>query len=138
MTTRTQVPRPAPTPTPDAHRSRASSPLRAIGPTTVLVIGAVLIAVVLGGAKLSFADTVARIAILIALTHAWNILSGFAGMISLGVSAFVGAGAYTVAMTVANLGWPWWLALLAVIPAMIVVGYILSIPLLRLRADYFA
>lgn len=138
MTTRTQVPRPAPTPTPDAHRSRASSPLRAIGPTTVLVIGAVLIAVVLGGAKLSFADTVARIAILIALAHAWNILSGFAGLISLGVSAFVGAGAYTVAMTVANLGWPWWLALLAVIPAMIVVGYILSIPLLRLRADYFA
>lgn len=120
------------------RRGRTAALAIAARPTVVLVVAAVLVVSVLGGAKLSFADTVARIAILVALAHAWNVLSGFAGLISLGVSAFVGAGAYTVAMTVTNLGWPWWSALLAVIPAMIVVGYILSVPLLRLRADYFA
>ncbi|WP_167035696.1 ABC transporter permease subunit [Microbacterium ulmi] len=119
--------------TPLYRRTRTIAP-----PVVVVVIAAVLMGVVLGGAKLSLVDTAARIALLIAVAHAWNLLAGFAGLISLGTSAFVGAGAYTVAMAVANLGWPWWAALLLVVPAMLVVGYLLSIPLLRLRADYFA
>jgi len=40
-----------------------------------------------------------------------NILTGFTGLISLGHAAFVGVGAYSSALLVSKLGFPFWLAL---------------------------
>lgn len=68
----------------------------------------------------------------------WNILGGYAGYESFGHSAFVGIGAYTTALLLAEAGWSPVLtapvgALIAATVA-VVVGY----PCLRLRGPYFA
>jgi branched-chain amino acid transport system permease protein len=47
------------------------------------------------------------------MASTWNIMGGFTGYISLGHSAFLGIGAYTTAILVVQLGWPWWAGLLA-------------------------
>ena len=74
----------------------------------------------------------------VALAQAWNILGGFSGQMSLGVGAFVGTSAYTVALTMTRLGWSW---LPGMVAGMVVAGALsalLAFPLLRLKGDYFA
>ena len=44
-------------------------------------------------------------------THGLNIMMGFTGLLSLGHAAFVGVGAYTVALAQIHLGLPFWLAI---------------------------
>lgn len=72
------------------------------------------------------------------LTTSWNLVGGFAGVLPLGHSAYVGIGAYT--STVLWIAWgvsPWigmWVGgILAAI-----VGIIIGIPTLKLRGAYFA
>ena len=66
------------------------------------------------------------------------VLTGFAGLISLGHVGFLMLGAYAYAICVSRLGWPPELALVAsaVIPA--VFGLIVGIPSLRLHGLYLA
>jgi branched-chain amino acid transport system permease protein len=71
-------------------------------------------------------------------TTTWNLVGGFAGVLPLGHSAYVGIGAYT--STVLFITWgisPWagmWVGgLIAAI-----VGAIIGIPTLKLRGAYFA
>ncbi len=74
----------------------------------------------------------------IALAQSWNILAGYGGQVSLGVSAFVGTGAYSAALLElhAGLGYP--LGILAATVAGAVLAAVLAVPLLRLRGDYFS
>jgi branched-chain amino acid transport system permease protein len=69
--------------------------------------------------------------------HGLNLLTGYTGQISLGHGAFMGVGAYTVGI-LANLGWPFWLALPAAGLMAAAVGMIFGIPSLRLRGLYLA
>src|SRR4051794_33530791 len=62
-----------------------------------------------------------------------NIVTGFSGQLSLGQSAFVGVGAYTTVILVADHGWSYY----ATIPAAVVVcfaaGLVIGIPATRIR-----
>lgn len=109
-----------------------------IVPSVALILVAVLALVVVGTGRLATADLVTTIAILIVLAQSWNLLGGYAGLVSLGISAFVGSGAYATVVLLANAGIPWPAAFPLVFVISLVLGGILAIPLMRLRGDYFA
>ena len=66
-----------------------------------------------------------------------NLQFGYAGLLNFGHVAFMLAGAYGTAMTV-EFGGSLWLGLVVGILAAVLLGLLLGIPTLRLRADYFA
>ncbi len=71
-----------------------------------------------------------------ALTLSLNILTGYAGQVSLGHAAFFGIGAYTSAMLAVRYGWPFLPALLAAMVVTGLVGGFLGLPSLRVRHDF--
>ncbi|OHV57571.1 hypothetical protein BCD48_42825 [Pseudofrankia sp. BMG5.36] len=82
-------------------------------------------------------DVATTLLAFVALAQGWNVLAGYGGQFSLGVSAFVGTGAYAAGLSQLHLS-------LAYPVAMVVAGgcggllaLVLAWPLLRLRGDYF-
>jgi branched-chain amino acid transport system permease protein len=75
--------------------------------------------------------------ILLTLATMWNLLAGYAGLISVGQQAYIGVGAYTVFMLAENGQSPF-----LAIPAAALVSALVALPasfvLLRLRREYFA
>lgn len=69
---------------------------------------------------------------------AWNILGGYAGMVSLGHNAFFAIGAYTSTLLFLRLGVTPWLGMLAGGLLAALVGVALGIVCFRLRSHYFA
>jgi len=67
-----------------------------------------------------------------------NILTGYTGLVSLGQAAFMGVGAYTVAVLEARLGTPFLLNLLAGGFMAAGVGMVVGIPSLRVKGLYLA
>jgi branched-chain amino acid transport system permease protein len=67
-----------------------------------------------------------------------NILTGYTGLVSLGQAAFMGVGAYTVAVLEARLGTPVLLNLLGAGFAAAAVGLVFGIPSLRVKGLYLA
>jgi len=67
-----------------------------------------------------------------------NLLSGYAGQISLGHAAFLGIGAYSSAYLTVKLGLPFWFALPASGMITAVAGILIGIPALRLKGLYLA
>jgi len=67
-----------------------------------------------------------------------NLITGYAGQISLGHAAFFGIGAYTAALASTKLGSPFLLNLPLSALAAGVVGAVLGIPCLRVRDDFLA
>lgn len=67
-----------------------------------------------------------------------NFAFGYAGLISLGHAAFVGTGAYGVALLTTLLGWSPWQALPAAIAGTAVLALLIGVPLLRLKGHYLA
>jgi branched-chain amino acid transport system permease protein len=74
----------------------------------------------------------------IAIAQAWNILAGFSGQVSLGSAAFVATGGYAAALILAHSNVDYVVGLIAAAGASAVLALLLSVPLLRLRGDYFA
>lgn len=72
------------------------------------------------------------------LGTSWNILSGYAGQISLGQSVFFGLGAYTSSLLLVHLGLNPWLGMLVGMLLTVVVGCLIGIPCFRLQGRYFA
>jgi len=68
----------------------------------------------------------------------WNILTGFAGQISLGQSVFLGVGGYTSAALLVKFGVSPWIGLFAGIIASMALGWFIGIPCFRLKGRYFA
>ena len=66
-----------------------------------------------------------------------NLQFGYAGLLNFGHVGFMLVGAYGTAMTV-EFGGSLWLGILVGITAAVLLGLLLGIPTLRLRADYFA
>jgi ABC-type branched-subunit amino acid transport system ATPase component/ABC-type branched-subunit amino acid transport system permease subunit len=78
-----------------------------------------------------------RIFQLVALAEAWNLMAGYAGMVSLAPAAFIGAGSYATAKLSISAGF-------AVIPSVAAAGavavifaLIVSVPMFRFRGLYF-
>lgn len=67
-----------------------------------------------------------------------NILTGYTGLVSLGQAAFMGLGAYTVALMEHTLGWPVIINLLAAGGVAMLGGIVVGIPSLRVKGLYLA
>ena len=66
---------------------------------------------------------------------AWNLLSGYSGLVSFGHAAFFGLGAYFVALTQIHVGLSPWLG----IPCVgALAGLVIGLPTFHLRGHYFA
>jgi branched-chain amino acid transport system permease protein len=78
------------------------------------------------------------IGIYIILALSLNMITGYAGQISLGHAAFMGIGAYTSALLYTKTGLGFWPAFLLAGLTAGLVGAILAIPCLRVREDFLA
>ena len=67
-----------------------------------------------------------------------NVLIGYTGLVSLGHAGFYGIGAYTCALLMTKLGWPFWPALLCAGLLAAFVGFLLGLPTLRLSGTYLS
>jgi branched-chain amino acid transport system permease protein len=72
------------------------------------------------------------------LAYGWNLLSGYSGYLSFGQISFFGVGAYTLAILVFRLHWPWPLGVLCGTGVAVVLAAPLGWLMLRLRGPYFA
>jgi branched-chain amino acid transport system permease protein len=67
-----------------------------------------------------------------------NIVVGFAGLLVLGYAAFYAVGAYTYALLAQQFGLSFWLGLPVAGALAALTGFLLGLPVLRLRGDYLA
>ena len=78
------------------------------------------------------------IGIYVILALSLNMITGYAGQISLGHAAFMGIGAYTSALFYTKAGFGFWPAFLLAGLVAGAVGAVLAIPCLRVREDFLA
>jgi branched-chain amino acid transport system permease protein len=123
----------APEPRQRVTRSRRSA-------TWSAVAGAAVVAVLASLPYLVFANVTGVLVnffILLSLATMWNLLAGYAGLVSVGQQAYIGVGAYAV-FVLAQHGLSPFLA----IPLAALVSALVALPasflLLRLRREYFA
>ena len=76
--------------------------------------------------------------IFVILAASLNLITGTAGLLSLGHGAFFGVGAYAAALLSTKLGWPFWLTLPAAGAIAALVGAVVAVPTMRLTSIYFA
>ena len=67
-----------------------------------------------------------------------NVHFGYTGLLNFGQAAFLGVGAYGIAISVAIAGLPFGVGVIAGIVGAVLLALVLGIPTLRLRADYLA
>lgn len=72
------------------------------------------------------------------LTSSWNFVGGFAGVLPLGHSAFVGLGAYTSTLLYLTYNISPWIGMIAGGIVAVAFGLLIGIPTLKLRGAYFA
>jgi branched-chain amino acid transport system permease protein len=115
---------------------RGTARSRAFGIVAILVVG--FLAFMPSWGDPSFQRKMVELLTLLSLAQMWNLLAGFAGVVSVGQQAFVGLGAYSMVALVnvhhVNLYWS--------VPLSAVVAGLIAIPLgfvaFRLRGSYFA
>jgi branched-chain amino acid transport system permease protein len=71
------------------------------------------------------------------IAQSWDWVGGQMGFINLGHFAFYGIGGYTLAILLAG-GYPVWAGFAAAVLVTLTVALVVSVPLFRLRGDYFA
>jgi branched-chain amino acid transport system permease protein len=104
-----------------------------------LVAGLVLLMIGLVAFKSSYFDQIAiTTMIFVILSASLNLITGSAGLLSLGHAAFFGVGAYTAALLSTRFGWPFWLTLPAAGAMAALVGAVVAVPTMRLTSIYFA
>lgn len=69
-------------------------------------------------------------------THGLNIMTGYTGLLSLGHAAFVGVGAYTVALVQIHFGLPFYIAVPLAGLSAAIIGIGFGLPSLRIRGLY--
>jgi branched-chain amino acid transport system permease protein len=72
------------------------------------------------------------------LTVGLSLVMGYAGQVSLGHATFYGMGAYATALLSARAGLPSWAALIVAVVITASLGYLLGVPMFRLRGHYLA
>ena len=76
--------------------------------------------------------------IFVILAASLNLITGSAGLLSLGHAAFFGVGAYVAALLSTRYGWSFWATLPAAAVAAALVGAVVAIPTMRLTSIYFS
>lgn len=74
----------------------------------------------------------------IVLAQSWNLVGGYTGLISLGHAAFFGIGAYSAAILMSELQFPFIIAVLAGGGLAVAFAIIIAFPTFRFRGVYFA
>ncbi|WP_458205146.1 branched-chain amino acid ABC transporter permease [Haladaptatus sp. NG-SE-30] len=130
---------------------------------TLLILGALLAIYalyLLAGSALGYSfrgqiNSLARLTFLIGvygmLALALNLHWGYTGLFNIGIAGFMAVGLYTMAIvskppasatagaaTVSGLGLPLWVGIIAGMLAAALLGLLVALPALRLRADYLA
>lgn len=77
-------------------------------------------------------------AILAFLALGLNVHFGYTGLYNFGQVGFMLVGAFGVGVAVATWGWSMWLGIVLAIVLAVIFAFLLGLPTLRLRADYFA
>lgn len=67
-----------------------------------------------------------------------NVQFGYTGLLNFGQAAFMACGAYGLGMTAHYFNWSFWLGIPLALVFALVLGTLMGIPTLRLRADYLA
>lgn len=98
-----------------------------------MLAGAALLPFFLGDYALRVATTVMMY---LALAQAWNMIGGYAGLLSLAHPAFFGTGAIAMSVMLIN-GVPLLLAVLLAMLAAVAIALLMAVPTLRLRGHYF-
>jgi ABC-type branched-subunit amino acid transport system ATPase component/ABC-type branched-subunit amino acid transport system permease subunit len=78
-----------------------------------------------------------RIFQLIALAEAWNLMAGYAGMVSLAPAAFIGVGSYATAKLSISAGFEVIPSVLAAGAVAVIFALVVSVPMFRFRGLYF-
>jgi branched-chain amino acid transport system permease protein len=104
----------------------------------ILAFGAIYGLITLGVANSYYQLIMSNVLVWAVMGLAWNLLSGYSGLISFGHAAFFGLGAYLVALTQVNWGLTPWIGipLAGLIGGL--AGIVVGIPTFRLRGHYFA
>jgi branched-chain amino acid transport system permease protein len=84
------------------------------------------------------AYNVTQIVVLAIVAIGLNIVTGYAGQISLGHGALVAVGAYTTAILVYDYDWVWWWTIPVAALLATGVGFVVGLPSLRLSGPYLA
>jgi branched-chain amino acid transport system permease protein len=103
-----------------------------------LAVGAALLALFPFVASDYWLYLACLVAINVASATGLNILTGYTGLVSLGQAAFMGLGAYTVAILQARWGTPFFVNLLAGGVVAMLGGIVVGIPSLRVKGLYLA
>lgn len=80
---------------------------------------------------------VVMIGIYLILTQSLNLVMGYTGLLSVCHAAFYGIGAYASTLLMTGVGVNFFVALVASIGISVLLSFVVSLPTLRLRGDYF-
>ena len=101
-------------------------------------VAAVLAVLVLLPLVMPYQALAANILIFGLYAVGFNLLFGYAGMLSFGHAAFLGVGSYLCGIAIVNGGWPWWAAIGAGVAAAAAVGVVMGYLAIRTRGIYFS
>src|SRR5438094_3349250 len=110
---------------------------RRLGGVTLAVIG-VLLLLLPGAADNYVLYVMTRLFVYVLVALGLNLLTGYAGQVSLGHAAFFAIGAYTAALVSARWHWPSVVFRVGAALVSAAVGYRLGLPCLRLSGRYLA
>ena len=102
----------------------------------------VLVVLVLGLVSI-FGDQYTKLVLMLAFLYMalgqfWNLLGGYAGLVSLGQQIFIGLGGYTLAVTVLYYGFPIWLGVLTSGVIALLFALVISPAIFRMSGVYFS
>lgn len=102
----------------------------------------VLVVLVLGLVSI-FGDQYTKLVLMLAFLYMalgqfWNLLGGYAGLVSLGQQIFIGLGGYTLAVTVLYYGFPIWLGVLTGGVIALFFALVISPAIFRMSGVYFS
>ena len=96
----------------------------------------IVLPLVLNEISYYYLHIVISIGIFYILALGLNVIVGYAGQFALGHAAFFGIGAYTSALLMVRLGASFWVGLVSAALFTAMAGFLLGLPVIRLRGDY--
>jgi branched-chain amino acid transport system permease protein len=105
--------------------------------TIVLGVAVVVLAYAPFAVYTSITDDLVTLFILVTIASMWNLLAGYAGLVSIGQQAYIGLGAYAV-LQFSDWGVQPYVGVIAAAVACAIIAVPTSLLAFRLRGDYFA